>query len=933
MAPRKQRTVEEIYETDNARMQQQIDALTEQITALTVAFQQQSLNAHFTEGEEERSAAEDEENPFARDLARRRDRPHQKALQAEKQAKRRLGNYGGASGSNRNTTQPGINRGAVQVGNLPVLPQNRNPIATSGPRCFKCGEPGHRIADCKKAGPFGKGLFIESEEIVGDEFDVSLQDPVYDSANEQVVYEEHVTGDDGPLLVVRRACYTPREVKGDSWLRNNIFQSTCTIGGKVCKLVIDSGSCENVIAEEVVKKLELSTEKHPNPYKLSWLQKGKEVTVSERCLVSFSIGSHYKDKVWCDVVRMDACHILLGRPWQFDRDVQYEGRKNTYSFMFNQVKIVLVPNKDGAPKPTVERVSNLLSMHQFLGELTQTDVVYMLVGKERQGGSEIPDTLRKLVEEFNSVFPIELPSELPPVRDIQHQIDFVPGANLPNRPHYRMSPKEHEELRRQVEELLAKGHVRESLSPCAVPALLIPKKDGSWRMCVDSRAINKITVRYRFPIPRLDDLLDQLSGATVFSKLDLKSGYHQIRIREGDEWKTTFKTREGLYEWMVMPFGLSNAPSTFMRVMNQLFRPFIGRFVVVYFDDILIYSANHELHLQHLRQVLSLLHKEKFYAAIGKCSFMTESVLFLGYVVSKDGISVDESKVEAVHQWPLPKNIHEVRSFHGLASFYRRFIPNFSSIMAPLTDCMKAGKFSWTEAAKKAFQEIKQKLTSAPLLVLPDFSRPFELHCDASKVGIGAVLSQGGRPIAYFSEKLSGSRTNYSTYDIEFYAIVQSLKHWYSYLSQSEFILFSDHDALKHINSQDKLSSRHANWAAYLQQFTFVLKHKSGVMNKVADALSRRALFLTTMQTKVLGFDSFPELLLADPFFGNILRDVKAGQRSNYFCRRGFFSKATNSVFPNLAYAFDLSRNYMKRGMLGETRRFTWWPILTFGPP
>ncbi|GJY98756.1 putative nucleotidyltransferase, ribonuclease H [Tanacetum coccineum] len=488
----------------------------------------------------------------------------------------------------------------------------------------------------------------------------------------------------------------------------------------------------------------------------------------------------------------------------------------------------------------------------------------------------------------------------------------IPGnsqgiRNLPGSPSF-LGPTEVG----RVKELVSKGHVRESMNPYVVPALLTPKKDGTWRMCVDSRAINKITVRYRFPIPRLDDLLDQISGATIFTKLDLKSGYYQIRLRPGDEWKTAFKTREGLYEWLVMPFGLSNAPSTFMRVMNQLFRPFIGKFVVVYFDDILIYSASFNEHVTHVRQVLTLLRKDSFYAATKKCVFMTPKVLFLGYVVSGDGIQVDESKVAVVQEWPTPTTITEVQSFHGLASFYRRFIPNFSSIMAPLTDCMKGKSFVWTEEAELAFQVVKEKLTTAPILILPDFSKVFKLHTDASKVAIGRVLSQGGRPVAYFSEKLTEPKSRYATYDLEFYAVVQAVKHWCHYLFHKEFVLFTNYDFLRHIHTQDKVSQNHGRWLAFLEKFTFVVKHKTSVSNRAADALSRRSGLLVTMQVDVPRLDVIRDMMTVDPCFASLrLQIIKELHDEGHVSRDRTLKLVQASYFwPTLRKEVD---RYVKR--------------------
>ncbi|WVZ80755.1 hypothetical protein U9M48_028208 [Paspalum notatum var. saurae] len=327
----------------------------------------------------------------------------------------------------------------------------------------------------------------------------------------------------------------------------------------------------------------------------------------------------------------------------------------------------------------------------------------MLVSLDAAPPLDIPPAVSHLLQEYADVFPKDLPPGLPPLRGIGHQIDLFPGAQLPNCAPYRTNPDETKEIQRQVQALLDKGYIRESLSPCSVPILLVPKKDGSWRMCVDYRAINNITIRYRYPIPRLDDMLDELSGPIIFTKIDLRSGYHQIRMKLGDEWKTAFKTKFGLYEWLVMPFGLTNSPSTFMRLMNEVLRPFIGLFVVVYFDDILIYSKIMEVHLEHLSTVFDALRAARLFGNVEKCTFCTQRVSFLSYVVTPQGIEVDSSKIDAIRDWPTPTTVTQIRSFLGLAGFYRRFVRDFSSIAAPLHELTKKGvPFAWGDSQEEA---------------------------------------------------------------------------------------------------------------------------------------------------------------------------------------------------------------------------------------
>jgi hypothetical protein len=404
-----------------------------------------------------------------------------------------------------------------------------------------------------------------------------------------------------------------------------------------------------------------------------------------------------------------------------------------------------------------------------------------------------------------------------------------------------MPPKELAELKNQLQELLDKGYIRPSSSPRGCPALFVKTKDGSLRLCVDYRPLDAVTIKNKYPLPRIDVLFDELAGARVFSKINLRSGYHQIKIRPCDIPKTTFSTRYGLYEFLVMSFCLTNAPAYFMYLMNSVFMMELDKFVVVFIDDILIYSENEKEHAKHLRIVLQRLRDHKLYAKFSKCEFWLKSVKFLGHTISQDGISVDPSKVQEVMDWKPPKSVHQIRSFLGLAGYYRRFIPDFSRITKPMTELLKKGvKFVWSEACEKAFHTLRQHLTSAPVLVQSDYSKPFEVFCDASGTGLSCVLMQEGRVIAYASWSLRPHEINYPTHDLELAAVVHALKIWRHYLMGNHCNIFTDHKSLKYIFTQSELNMRQRRWLELIKDYDLEVHYHPRKANVVADALSHK---------------------------------------------------------------------------------------------
>jgi AcrR family transcriptional regulator len=448
-------------------------------------------------------------------------------------------------------------------------------------------------------------------------------------------------------------------------------------------------------------------------------------------------------------------------------------------------------------------------------------------------------------------------------------IPIIPGSTPFNRPPFRLSHKEKAEVEQQVKDALEKQWIEQSSSAYGAPVLFVPKPDGSLRMCIDYRGLNKITVKNKFPMPRIDDLLDNLSGATHFSTLDLAAGYHQLKLQESDVPKTAFNTHFGKFEWRVLPFGLTNAPAVFQHAMNRIFGSHLNKCVCVYLDDILIFSRSEEEHFLHLEMVLHLLRQHNLFAKMKKCEFFKPELKYLGHVVSGAGVKPDPSKVETIAGWPTPSSVHEVRQFLGLANYFRKFIRGYAAMTAPLTDLLKglskqerAGVRSrfrrhdpdaasaserafaarWTTVCDTAFAAVRRALTSAPVLALPDHAKHFTLVSDAcqSPPAVGAVLLQDGHPVSYFSRKLSGPELNYSVSDIEMLAVICALREWRCYLEGAQFTIVTDHQPNTYLDVATSAHTlkRRARWLDVACGYDYTWCYRPGRTN-VADPVSR----------------------------------------------------------------------------------------------
>ncbi|GAU15122.1 hypothetical protein TSUD_08600 [Trifolium subterraneum] len=666
-------------------------------------------------------------------------------------------------------------------------------------------------------------------------------------------------------------CTDPAQISLHALMGHSIPQTLRVVGqihNHSVGVLIDSGSTHNFVQARVVKQLGLVTQ--PTQSFKVLVENGEQLNYSTICSqVSLFLGPH-EFVVDLFVLPLSGAELVLGVQWlKTLGPIITDYEHLTMSFTKNGHPIHL----SGVPKPSPQE-SNIHQLHR----LVETNAIDTLLHLQlivpenpKQEKPQIPQ-IESILTKFESLF--NTPTSLPPTRPVDHKINLPNTANPVSVRPYRYPHFQKNEIELQIKEMLANGLIQPSSSAFSSPVLLVRKKDGSWRFCVDYRALNAITIKDRFPIPAIDELLDELYGTRWFSKLDLRSGYHQIRMAQGDIHKTAFRTHQGHYEFLVMPFGLCNAPSTFQATMNLLFEPFLRQFVIVFFDDILVYSPTLDTHLQHLETVFQCLLDNNFCLKRFKCEFAQQSIDYLGHVVSSEGVGPDPTKISAMIDWPIPTNIKQLRGFLGLTGFYRKFVKGYASLAAPLTTLLKKDVFGWNEQAQAAFESLKHAMSSTPVLRLPNFEERFILETDASGSGMGVVLIQQGHPICYYSKQFCSRLLQASTYVRELCDITSAVKKWRTYLLGNTFVIYTDQRSLRELMTQVIQTPEQQFYLAKLLGYSYEIIYKPGAQNKVADVLSRvHCLVITIPHFEFL--EKFKDQLSKDDEFQLLVKQIQ----------------------------------------------------------
>jgi len=611
----------------------------------------------------------------------------------------------------------------------------------------------------------------------------------------------------------------------------------CRISGHTFNVLIDSGATHNFVSKAVVSDLSLQVQASHLTAKLADQRRITLEEISHPLKLqfdNFTVTEHFY------VMENLSYDFLLGKAWLDKHQPKIDWKHNTCEPSHS------LSDSGKLDHLTIDR--RPMALHQI------------------ETAEQVVENLKS---EFSDVFAEA--NKMPPARSVDHAIVLTDTTKAPNSAPFPLSISDLQELRTQLDSWLEQGKVRPSNSPYGCGVFTVPKPGGKRRVVFDYRQLNAITRKDVYPLPRIEDLLNQTQGAKFFSKIDLQSGYHQIRIKKGDEYKTAFRTRYGLYEWTVMPFGLCNAPSTFQRLMNSIFRDVIDKFLIVYIDDILIYSHSLEEHIRHIRFVLNRLREHQLQAHPAKSLFIQTLIDFLGFKLGPDStLLMNDGKVKKVTDWPVPTNAKQVQRFLGLCNWFRRFIPHFGTTASPLYKC--TNEYTWGQPQQEAFDKLKISVTTAPVLRIADYNKSFEVFCDASDLGLGAVLIQDGHPIAYESKIFSPAEINYSTMEKELLAVIHALKKWRIYLDGGRpFIVYTDNMAVSFLNSKQNLSRREARWLDLLSEFNPIIKHRPGEHNQIADALSRLTAVtiesvneINNLITACYGKDKWTKSLLAE---------------------------------------------------------------------